>query len=216
MDKDNKDSKMNFTKLGAFLILAVTLNFNANAGLIQSDYLTSGDNLAVLDTSSNLQWLDLSVSTSWSFSNWNTFIQPANNWRLATNTEVVNLFSSAFPTYSALYGLTGWVDTNDANLIQNFIDYRTLFGTTLWNNNGVDTYGLYKNANGVNRMMGVSRWMNTYRIFSNNFNLSPTELKNGLYIVRNVNTSTVPEPSTFALFALSLVGIASRKLNKRK
>lgn len=205
---------MNVKVLKAALAgLVLSVSGFANAGLIQSDYLNSGDNLSVLDTASNIEWLDLSVSTSWSFSNWNSLVQQGNGWRLATNSEVVNLFNTAFPTYAAIYGGTGYVDTNDVNLIQNFIDFQTLFGTTIWNANNVDSYGLFKNENGISEMMGVSRWSDTYRIFSTNFNSSVPEINNGIYIVRDA--TSVPEPSTLAIFALGVMGLASRRFKKQ-
>ena len=130
---------------GVVASFALAVSGLANAGLIQSDYLSVGDNLSVTDTSTNLQWLDLSVSTSWTFSNWSSLVEQNNGWRLATNSDVEDLFSAAFPTYSSVHGSAGYVDTSDTTLIQNFIDFRVLFGSTGLNSNGVDTYGIYKN-----------------------------------------------------------------------
>ncbi len=87
-------------------------------------------------------------------------------WRLATAQEVADLFNAAFPTYASLHGTTQWVDTSDSTLIQNFTDFRSLFGTTTLNGGGVDTYGLYFTANNVIRMMGASAWAGTSRVFS--------------------------------------------------
>lgn len=194
---------------GLIASVALTVSNFASAGLIESDYLSSGDNLSVTDTATNLEWLDLSVSTSWTFSNWASLVEQNKGWRLASYSEVENLFNTAFPTYSAVHGGAGYVDTTDPTLIQNFIDFRALFGTTVMNSGGVDTYGLFKNEFNNNEMMGASRWAGTYRIFSTNFNSSVSEVNNGLYIVRDA--TDVPEPSTLAIFALSLIGLASRK-----
>ncbi len=58
----------------AGLVLAVSSV--ANAGLIEADYTDAGDNLAVSDTVSSLTWLDLSVSNSWTFANWEFVYRP--------------------------------------------------------------------------------------------------------------------------------------------
>jgi chloramphenicol O-acetyltransferase len=214
MEGIEKEYKMKFKFLKAGLVsLILSVSCLANAGLIQSDYLSSNDNLTVIDNTTDLQWLDLSVSTSWTFANWSTLIEQNNGWRLATNTEAVNLFNTAFPTYSVVHGNAGYVDTQDASLIQNFTDFRSLFGATTMNTNGIDTYGLYKDENNSSKMMGVSRWAGTYRIFSTNFTGSVSEVNNGLYIVRN--TTNVPEPSTLAIFALGIMGLAARRFKKQ-
>lgn len=201
---------MFFRSLFASVILSASSL--ANAALIESDYLAANDNLAVTDTITNLRWLDLSVSIDWTFANWSGLVQQSNGWRLATNSEVVELFSHAFPTYADVHGNAAWVDTEDAALIQNFNGFQTLFGTTTWNGGNVDSYGLYKNDANLTRMMGVSRWASSNRIFSPNFNNSVPEIPNGLYIVSNA--VAVSEPSIIAIFALGILGFVTRKKMK--
>lgn len=204
--------KFKFLKAGLVSVFLIGSSL-ANAGLIDSDYMSSNDNLAVTDTGTNLQWLDLSVSNIWTFANWSSLVEQNNGWRLASNAEVVNLFETAFPTYSAVHGSAGYVDTSDNTLIQNFMSFRSLFGSTTLNSNGVDTYGLFKNENNATEMMGASRWAGTYRIFSTDFNSSTPEVSSGLYIVRGA-VASVPEPSTLAIFALGMVGLVLRRTKK--
>ena len=61
---------MKMLLLGA--AIGVGFSANAHADLIESDYLTEGDNLAVYDTLTKMIWLDLNVTTGMSV---NEFIE---------------------------------------------------------------------------------------------------------------------------------------------
>ena len=84
------------------IALSFTLVSVSNAGLINSDYLSAGDNLAAYDASQSLNWLDLSVSEGWTINNWASNVQQNEGWRLATNTEVETCWSVCSPKLTLL------------------------------------------------------------------------------------------------------------------
>ena len=74
--------------------IGVGFSANAHADLIESDYLTEGDNLAVYDTLTKMIWLDLNVTTGMSV---NEFIEVQGEgafagWRMPTFDEIESLF----------------------------------------------------------------------------------------------------------------------------
>ena len=84
--------------------IGVGFSANAHADLIESDYLTEGDNLAVYDTLTKMIWLDLNVTTGMSV---NEFIEVQGEgafagWRMPTFDEIESLFL----TYAVDPGVT--------------------------------------------------------------------------------------------------------------
>jgi hypothetical protein len=185
------------------LFVAIVLCYSSFsiAGLINVDYLIAGDNLAVYDDESGLTWLDLSVTGNM------TITQGAgydSNFRLATNSEVEALYLHAWPnitdhttnTYLPRSDLlTGWTN---------------LFGAT----GDYNSYGLYKDEDDTTRILGVSWYGSGYTIGPEDTvdvdNLS-YQLAAGVFLVQ----ASVPEPSTLAIFALGMIGLAPRRFKKQ-
>jgi hypothetical protein len=211
---------MNIKMLKAALAgLVLSVSGFANAGLINSDYLNLNDNLAVHDDVQNLTWLDLSVSSGWTNNTWSSLIQQNSGWRLALNSEIESLFNQAFPTFYNIYPAnTNYVDATDSGLVANFNDFQNLFGVHSFLSNSItNTYGRYIDEDGIHRLMGVSGWNNTNRIWgleaSSTYSLSSNDGM-GIYLVRE-DAESVPEPSTLAIFALAIMGLASRRFKKQ-
>jgi len=82
------------------LIAATTtliLSVNVNAAIVEIDWNLSGDNLITRDTSSGLDWLDLTVTNGMSYNTVSLELISGGSlegWRYATNTEVTSLWSN--------------------------------------------------------------------------------------------------------------------------
>jgi hypothetical protein len=196
----------------AFAGLVLGFSGFANAGLIQGNYLSVNDNNTVIDTETSLEWLDISVSSGWSFANWESLVQ-GSGWRLASIAEVHNLFDTLFPRYDIVHPGAIFADTTDSELVSNFKMFQELFGVHEFRNNGlINTYGRYgSELVGDILMSGTSDFFGgTPRIFGKNFVFNVRELDEmGIYIVRD--SVTVSEPASLFIFALGMIGLASRR-----
>lgn len=188
----------------------------SSASLINADYLNTGDNLAVLDQNTGLEWLDLSLTHGMSYT---AALNFDSNYRYATNSEVEALFVSVFdkPTFN-----TGGYASNISGRLANLaLDFSNLFGSF----NGRVSYGLYKDENNIIRMMGVYRNNpNLYGLnFSSNYNhlLNKADNSYSTYLVKKPpqpaltqtisnSPTSVPEPSSLLLFLVALLALTIR------
>jgi hypothetical protein len=196
------------------IALSFTLVSVSNAGLINSDYLSAGDNLAAYDASQSLNWLDLSVSEGWTINNWASNVQQNEGWRLATNTEVENMLVSMFTTVNALNISSQSFVTASATALE-INNFSSVFGQS---SDNTRSYGLYVDEDSVWRMAGTDDFGVNRTIwgaeFGNNYNNLAVSGSNwfAMYIVKKA--TNVPEPSTLAIFALGMMGLASRRFKK--
>ena len=154
--------------LAGLLLSASALCPVAQASLVQADYLAGGDQLAVLDTSQNLTWLDLSVSAGWSTSNWASNVAPGAGWRLATNVEVLNLLIDAFPSIGAP-DLVSSQTYNSSSVLADIAGFTALFGRT-WTD--TRTYGFYQDEDAVWRMAGVDDFGSNRTLWGGEFGVN--------------------------------------------
>jgi hypothetical protein len=186
---------LNAAFVGLILPLFCIVNI-AKAGLIETDFEELNDNLAVYDTVTELTWLDLSVTDGLSY---NAAGAAYSMYRYATETEVVDLFSSFFSgiNFSTTFGATL---TNNSKTIE----FRRLFGETL----PAHSFGMFLNDNGRIDSLGTFG----QKVAHNpNFVLDDPDASkhwHGVFMVR------IPEPSTVVIFAIGLIGLASRLLKK--
>jgi hypothetical protein len=183
------------------LCIAIVLCYSSFsiAGLINADYLITGDNLAVYDDESGLTWLDLSVTGNISIEQGAGY---DSNFRLATNSEVETLYLHAWPN------LTDHTTNTRLPRSELFTGWRDLFGAT----GDYNSYGLYKDEDDITRILGVS-W------YGSGYTLSPEDtvdvdnlsyrLAAGVFLVQ------VPVPSTLAIFAFGMIALASRRFKKQ-
>ena len=75
--------------------LSIGLAIPAQAELLEADWQNEGDGNAVLDTSTNLEWLDLGLTDNMSYNTTVSLLDGAlADWRLPTFNEVQTLFYS--------------------------------------------------------------------------------------------------------------------------
>jgi hypothetical protein len=181
----------------------------ANAGLINSDYQTDGDLRLVLDESTGLEWLGLSNTKGMSYSRALLFY---SEFELATNTQIVELYSAIFPNLlSSTFAFGGIDPTNDDS--NSSLNWTSLFGSSGYSPEF--SYGLYQDEDNRTRIAGARYGNGSYWIQgleeTTEWN-SPASIIAGVFLVRKAQ---VPEPSTLVIFALGLIGLASRRFIKQ-
>lgn len=196
------------------LALAAALLFatSARADFINSD-LNPGDGLTVTDTVTGNVWLDLSQTAGLSIQSvTNQLSTTFAGWRLAQDTEVLDLFQRLFPSLSlsTTYSYHNPVQT------ALYTTFSGLFGNTL---TGGTSYsmGLFSSEGGV-KASGLH--MSTYARLTNFINVSsdpnvsgPTY---GVFLIQdnNVTPGDVSAPvGALAFSGLILMGLRLRKRN---
>jgi len=202
---------MKMLLLGA--AIGVGFSATAHADLIESDYLTEGDNLAVYDTLTQMTWLDLNVTTAMSV---NEFVEAQGEgafvgWRMPTFDEVELLFL----TYAVLPGVTeielgkyhsysaGVADAGGTDLMA------ARFGTTVTNESPyglVDIGGVYS-VFGPSGQWGFHYGSGTYSADQNASNAGIFLVYDESSIVSNVNMASLG----MASLGLVLMGFRIRK-----
>jgi len=178
------------------LIFSVTSLFNvANAGLIEADYSASGDNLAAFDTTTGLTWLDFSETK---FLTYNQALSFSVDFRLASSAEIASLYNSLVGNASERYDqfeAVGLFNSPDRSAA--FVSGAGLVHVTPTGYHpAAFGYGVWNDAD----FGGDSIAM--FMVNTQSFQ-SPTV------------ANAVPEPSTIAIFALGIMGLASRRFKKQ-
>jgi hypothetical protein len=185
--------KMKRTLLAVATLAALSLSNYSQASIVEADWLSTGDNLAVLDTNSNLEWIDLSQTQN---DNYSGVVSKLNgiftSWRLPSVQEVAGLFSSAFTTYGANAGFKQFGPSTSSH--DDATDFSRIF-----NSDGGDqwTLGLFQDG-GEYKVTGVMANGEDYRVLDSTMNAqSGAENQIGIvystFLVRNASTSSEPE-----------------------
>ena len=103
------------------LLAFALLTTNAGAALIDVDWAFPGDNSLMQDTSTNLQWLDLSLSDNKSYNLVISQLQPGgvyDGFRYATRDEVLHLWSEAGITDTGF----AWVNNGEYPIVSDMVN----------------------------------------------------------------------------------------------
>lgn len=198
----------------AFAGLVLSVSVFANAGIISGTEYTDDGKLVDLQ---DLEWLTwdetYGISRTSIEAGYNGLL--AQGWRYATTDELGTLFASLWG------GVNGWNSANyDGSqwLWENFDNPDFLSGNVL-SRFGDLHVGATTNYNAHWRAASTD-YINESGWFSSNygasFNFLDTLVKHetnaSSVLVRDVD---VPEPSTLAIFALGMIGLASRRFKKQ-
>lgn len=217
--------------------ILITFSMTASAGLINTT-----EN-SFIDENSSLEWMDFGVNNTDTYDFVSSQLgagQAYEGWRLATIDEVYNMYSNTFLGLAAdnvnfldSVGRSTVIDGRNESVsvldsIFEIMGYNTQrrqgtpfeirYASGLFQ--GDEGLSLFKTHDVVGsfekRFAGdqVSFYDHAdFDYLSNNSNLEYSTM-----LVKNINseaTTSVPEPSTLAIFTLGIFGLASRKFTKK-
>lgn len=147
--------------MNKFKCIALSLMFGlssigANAELISTDWKIESDSLATLDTTSGLEWLDLTQTKGMSYDQATGLLSSTFlGWRLPTSAEISTLYDNGIgaPYTSGVIG----IGTSDSNFIQSEI-FSSMLGETDYSGSTTSHYGLFFNEENASlNFMGINR-----------------------------------------------------------
>jgi len=199
---------------------ALTITSIASAGLI-----TDTANGSFIDESTGLEWMDFGVNNIYSYNEVSALLTSTySGWNLANESQVLNLWHNAFAgiassseTYTSgttfvVYEGSGISGLSNFEAVMNTMGYNTggySNGRFLNNSGGLSSthYNLSRIQNSIytNVMRDVGFTQRDFLVQSNDFSTM---------LVRETGQE-VPEPSTLAIFALGMMGLAARRFKKK-
>jgi len=214
------------SKFLKFVLLSTACTFGsfANAGLIVD---TADDSF--IDATTGLEWMDFGINNHLSYSGVVAQLPTTySEWRLATESEVVDLWHNAFfegSSYAQEYATGGVYSSyralNDAAGMSSFDAAFDAMSTNV-NNVAIgwfaDTTGGLSYAQYIDRHLVSNQLTNTddaAYMTGRNTPYSEYQFSTDPQYSTMLVRSSVPESSTLAIFALGMIGLASRRFKKK-
>lgn len=216
-------------KLLVVFVFFCIISLTSQASLMKTDYLTSGDGLLISDNAQSLNWLSLTQTDGMTYDEAKLAF---NDFRIATQTEVENMFFTLFPSLDGTF-LRGAnnpsYQSSDPIIMSQATQFGDLFGLTLdipsWGRtrgNYISDNGEYLSVHSI--LVSEVTSFDSRRLFLNyNSTCSggaPAQNcvwnGHGEFGVFMVQSSVqIPEPSIFSLFILGLMGVTSGRCKNR-
>lgn len=202
--------------LAVGMLLAGSMT-TAEASLIAQDLFSSGDKLVTTDTMSNLQWLDLSLTTNQSpaqILSSNYVLQMG--FRYATSSELTALYTQFLPINTPTFGdqsvLSGVISALGHTGFESQADFsgprqNGYYGETTLGDKPYAVVEEYTFAwdNSIYSAVWVDPLLKANR----------AETGMGSYLVREVPPTPTPEPATMLLMGAGLAGFIGVRKRKK-
>jgi len=210
MERGKKERRMKvLTFRVAIIMMMVCLGNHANATLItdfsEQDWAASGDKALTYDRSTGLEWLDLSYTQGKSIleTEAQSFF---GDFRWATAAEVNNIFDTVIvgsgtrfsylaEHYALALRFNGLFASQGQGIIRESLSGR-----------GNSRGSVYADSVNLRAIVSDMQWDRQWGVTTRVSNV-------GAWLVRD--HIKVPEPSTLAIFALGMIGLASRRFKKQ-
>ncbi len=196
-----------------FLLLLTFFSGQVGAALLDQDWKAQGDSMLLLDTSTGLRWLDLSVTADRSYNDVKADLVAGgaySGFRFATRAEVLHLWSEAGITDTHFQ----WQDNGQWSIIKDLAD--RLGTSPLFDPHGVGTHALAMVDGDTSlppnqrRVMEISYHSNgsEVRVSSDHYYLDV-----GFYSIHYSSylVQPVPLPPALALMCVGLVTVLGRR-----
>jgi len=221
-------------KLLKTMLIGVILSVSgvAHASLITSGTLSRDTSSDVVVDSSGYEWLAWDYNTSGTLMDLLNVRLAANGdlygWEVATSNEFFNMLSNA-----GVIGISSACSDNEASTACSYSDHSLTNGNYAdffamfklggnWGTSTTTDYVMFDSERGA-RAETSSTW--DYMSFDSYRSLSYVEIHGSGNFYNNSTThrmpialyrsAQVPEPSTLAIFALGMIGLASRRFKKQ-
>lgn len=166
---------------GAAQAEPVWTNTNDNLDFFETDVNGSGDNLATLDYSTGLEWLDFSQTAGMSIDQVRIETEAGglfDGWRLPTGEEVTTLFNNWFDYDSD--GQT--LQNNHWGSFDKNASWTSTFADTFGYSNFPRSYALYEGVDNRTLLFGVGNFSSKdYLYFNYTSGDAPTSADNSVY-----------------------------------
>lgn len=177
-----------------FLVIATLaaglISTQANAAFISTDWKTTGDALATLDTETGLEWLDLTYTVGKSLNDIEQTMQlDLAGWRLATQNEVIALWAKAMgrELSDTRFNLRNIGDPLGA-LLGSVVEAGLLYtvGITYSNSGSLTDFGTSSYGGG-----------SYYNLWNSGYNINSRSTTRGFYLVSDggVTLSSISDPT---------------------
>jgi hypothetical protein len=206
---------MKRTFIASTIAIFFAFSGSASAELIESDYLTAGDNGTFTDTRTGLTFLDFDYTRGQSINDAKLRTQDGGDlvgWRMATVDDVESLF----------FSITGIISNGAKTTIRysgNSI-FRAVSGTPYSDSSGETSYGLFEGYDNNVYLMGANTYISTtYHNYLRSSNLNYSANVDSVYMIKDATSgfandfaSNVPVP-LMGFVGLGLLALGMRRKN---
>lgn len=196
---------MNILKIVILTIIISTCSL-AKAGII------NGTDSTFIDTATGLQWMDFGVNNIHTYNEVSNLLTTTyDGWDLASQTQVLQMWSNLMTPLSSN------IDIPQSEYFirySSFTNNYTALTAIIGENNSGIALGWFEDDSGQ-LSYAYTNGSNLSQVYGKNVNFDSYRTNRSFsFSTMLVRSTNVPEPTTLAIFALGMIGLASRRFKK--